>query len=50
MPYIYLIFLAFSARFTEKLKKREHPLTLFERLAENNAERVRGEDLSEYLA
>lgn len=50
MPYIYLIFLAYSARFTEKLRRRSVPLSLSARLAENNSERVRGEECSEYLA
>lgn len=50
MPYIYLIFLAYSAKFTERLKKRKTPLTLKERLRENNSERVRSAEISEYLA
>ena len=50
MPYIYAIFLAYSKKFTESLHRRQTPLTLRMRLAENNAERVRGEDVSEYLA
>ena len=50
MPYIYVIFLSYSARFTERLRRREHPLPLLQRLEENNAERVRGEEVSEYLA
>ena len=49
LPYIYAIFLAFSARFTERLRRRAEPLSLRERLAENNAERVCGESLGEYL-
>ena len=49
MPYIYVIFLAWSAKFTERLRPRELPLSLQQRLAENNAERVRGEETSEYL-
>ena len=49
MPYIYAIFLAYSKFFTERLQKRKTPLTFLERLAENNAERVRCEELSEYL-
>ena len=48
MPYIYLIFLAYSARFTEKLRRRSIPLSLSARLIENNSERVRGEGCSEY--
>lgn len=50
MPYIYLIFLAYSAKFTETLERRKQPLTLLERLRENNAERVKSEECSEYLA
>ena len=49
MPYIYFIFLPWSSRFTEQLKRRRQKLPLLARLAENNAERVRGEGLSEYL-
>ncbi len=49
MPYIYFIFLAWSSLFTEQLKRRRQKLPLLARLAENNAERVRGEGLSEYL-
>lgn len=49
MPYIYAIFLAWSAKFTEQLRPRKLPLTFLHRLEENNAERVRGEQLSEYL-
>ena len=49
MPYIYLIFLAFSARFTEQLRRRQSPLPLLARLEENNAERVRGDAPGEYL-
>lgn len=49
MPGIYVIFLAYSSRFTEQLKRRELPLTMGRRLEENNAERVRGEEISEYL-
>ena len=40
MPYVYLIFIAVTARYTETLAKRAQPLTMLERLAENNAERV----------
>ena len=49
MPYIYAIFLAWSAKFTERLRRRRTPLPFLKRLEENNAERVRGELLSEYL-
>lgn len=41
MPIIYLIFIAFTAKFTETLQRRERPLSLADRIAENNAERVR---------
>ena len=50
MPYIYAIFLAYSAKFTERLKKRDNPLSFRDRLRENNAEGVRGDDVSAYLA
>lgn len=41
MPYIYAIFIAFSAKFTERLKRRTFPLSFTERLRENNREKVR---------
>ena len=50
MPYIYLIFIAYSAKFTERLQKRPTRLTCTARIAENNAERVRSEETGEYLA
>lgn len=43
MPYIYLIFIALTSRFTEQLTRRERRLTISERVCENNAERVRGD-------
>ena len=43
MPYMYLIFVAITSKFTEQLKRREEPLTLLSRIEENNAERVHGE-------
>lgn len=43
MPYIYLIFLTVTRRFTEQMTAREAPVTLTERIAENNRERVRGD-------
>ncbi len=50
LPYIYLIFLAFSAKFRETLVRRDKPLGLRERLAENNGESVKGDEFaSEYL-
>lgn len=41
MPYIYAIFIAYTRRFTEQMKRREEPLAFTERIAENNGERVR---------
>lgn len=43
MPYIYLIFLAATRRFTEQLTARKASVTLAERIAENNREHVRGD-------
>lgn len=42
MPYIYVIFLFVSGRFTEDLKRREKPLRMVEQIAKNNAQRVGG--------
>jgi hypothetical protein len=51
MPYIYLIFLVYSKKFKENLKRRQKPVTLMERLEENNTETVKGDEInSEYLA
>ena len=44
MPYIYMIFIAFSAKFTEQGKRREPCLTFQERIRESNRERVWRED------
>ena len=41
MPYVYCIFAAYTAKFTEQLHRRAHPLTFTERIAENNREHVR---------
>ncbi len=41
MPYVYLIFVCLTARYTEQWKKRELPLTLTDRIEENNADHVR---------
>ena len=41
MPYVYAIFTAYSAKFTEQLRRRAHPLSFSARIAENNRERVR---------
>lgn len=43
MPYIYVIFIAFSSKYTERLKKRALPLSFTERLKENNLERVKSD-------
>lgn len=40
MPYIYLIFLAVTCKFTEQLTRRPHPLSFLERLQENNLQKV----------
>ncbi len=51
LPYIYMIFLAYSAKFNENLKRRSKTLSIRQRLAENNGESVKGDKLgSEYLA
>ncbi len=44
MPIIYLIFIAYSSRFTEQLRHRPTAVSLTERIRENNAERVRGQE------
>lgn len=40
MPYIYLIFIAYTSKFTEQMKHRKDRLSLTERIAENNLEKV----------
>lgn len=40
MPYIYLIYLAYSSKFTEKLRRREKPVKFMEALRENNLKTV----------
>lgn len=51
MPYIFIIFVNVSRRFTESLKKRKVKLSFTERIIENNYEKVRDYDsISEYLA
>lgn len=37
MPYIYAIYIGYSSRFTEQLRRRETPVSFTERIAENNA-------------
>lgn len=49
MPYIFVIFIAVSMKYTESLKKRKNRLTFTERIVENNKEKVRSEEISEYL-
>ncbi len=49
MPYIFLIFIAVSMKYTEDLKKRKHPLSFVDRIVENNNEKVKSEQFSEYL-
>ncbi len=51
MPYIFIIFIAVSRRFTESLKKRKTKLSFTQRIVENNRERVKDyENVSEFLA
>lgn len=40
MPYIYAVFIAYTCRFTEQMKRREEPLAFTDRIAENNGEKV----------
>lgn len=49
MPYIFAIFIAFSAKYTEKLTKRKTKLSFISRIVENNSEKVKSEEISEYL-
>lgn len=41
MPYVYCIFTAYTAKFTEQLRRRKAPLHFSDRIAENNRERAR---------
>ena len=41
MPYIYLIFIAYTSRMTEQMRHRDEKLSLIDRIRENNAERIR---------
>lgn len=41
MPYIYFIFTAYSAKFTEQFNSRAEKLSIGERIAENNREKVK---------
>lgn len=40
MPYIYLIFIAVTSKFTEQFGRRESAVSLAERIVENNSEKV----------
>lgn len=40
MPYIYLVFTAYTARFNEQMKRRETAISIPARIRENNEERV----------
>ncbi len=44
MPYIYVIFIAITKKYTEDLQTKKNTLTFYERLAENNNESVRKKD------
>lgn len=49
LPYVYVLFLLFATRYTERLRKRSTPLTFKGALEENNALRVnRDGESSEY--
>ncbi len=41
LPYMYFIFVKITSTYTEQLKKRANPITVTERIEENNSERVR---------
>ena len=41
MPYVYAIFIAVTAKYTETLRKRPNPVSFCERIEELNAEKVR---------
>lgn len=43
MPYVFCIFIAYSSRFTERLRRRENRLSFADRIAENNRESVKKE-------
>ncbi len=49
MPYIFLIFIAVSMKYTESLKKRPQALSFKERIIENKKEKVRSDAYSVYL-
>lgn len=41
MPYIYVIFISVTKKYTERMKKRDTEISFVERIAENNGERMR---------
>lgn len=41
MPYVYFIFVALTSRFKENLKRRDGRISVFERIEENNRERIK---------
>lgn len=43
MPYVYCLYTAYSAKFTEQLRHRQVRLSFLERIEENNRERVRAD-------
>lgn len=49
MPYVYLIFIALTSRFTERLSRRKPVLSFAERLTENNYERVKQQKNNENI-
>ncbi len=49
MPYIFLIFVAVSMKYTENLRKRTDGLTFTQRIIENKKEKVRSDIYSPYL-
>ena len=50
MPYIYMLFILYSAKFTERMKKRPNPISFLDRLKESNREKVKGEEVGEYFS
>ena len=48
MPYIYLIFLAYTSKFTEQIRRRKEKISLAERILENNEEKAGRSSMSAY--
>ena len=44
MPYIYIIFIAYTRRFTEQMQRRSETVSFLDRIRENNMQRVRGRE------